>query len=337
MTILGNRIKSQREYLGLTREELAKKIGVSYSAIAMYERGEREPNSTIIIKMCEVFNCSMDYLMGLSLYKYPQKALQKRLRRLRVNEEELKFLKDLFVDKAPIDISNYIQNLSDKRKIEIIDSVLQIALEVDIIDTEQNNSELNEKIKNNIDNIKGLINNIDITKIIPVTSSDFEHSYISVISHISQDCHQRIGFHEKGCIQINPTFFNVSYPEDLFLLHVQDDSINIKVKKDDYAIITRQNYAENGDIIVFITNKYNNAILRKYIKVNNSLIALESQSDNQSYETLYIGNDTEIRILGKLIGYLGFTSQHQKDLFSTNIESVFKPLFNNLKNKKRKE
>lgn len=69
MSIFSDRIKKERENLGLTREELANKIGVSYSAIAMYEQGNREPNNTLTIKLCEIFNCSMDYLMGQSLFK----------------------------------------------------------------------------------------------------------------------------------------------------------------------------------------------------------------------------------------------------------------------------
>ena len=69
MSILGDRIKKERENLNLTRDDLAKMIGVSYSAISMYEQGKREPNNELAIKMCELFNCSTDYLMGHSFYR----------------------------------------------------------------------------------------------------------------------------------------------------------------------------------------------------------------------------------------------------------------------------
>ena len=69
MSILGDRIKKERENLNLTRDDLAKMIGVSYSAISMYEQGKREPNNELIIKMCELFNCSTDYLIGRSFYR----------------------------------------------------------------------------------------------------------------------------------------------------------------------------------------------------------------------------------------------------------------------------
>ena len=58
--MVGNRIKILRDELGLKQDELAKKIGVSPSAIGMYERDLREPNDEIKLRMCELFNCSMD-------------------------------------------------------------------------------------------------------------------------------------------------------------------------------------------------------------------------------------------------------------------------------------
>lgn len=69
MNILGNRIKKERKTLGISREDLAKKLGVSYSAIAMYEQGNREPNNELLLKMCELFDCTIDYLMGKSNYR----------------------------------------------------------------------------------------------------------------------------------------------------------------------------------------------------------------------------------------------------------------------------
>lgn len=75
MSILGNRIKKERENLNLSREDLAKKIGVSYSAIAMYEQGHREPNNELLLKMSEIFDCSMDYLMGKNDFKTNKEAL----------------------------------------------------------------------------------------------------------------------------------------------------------------------------------------------------------------------------------------------------------------------
>lgn len=68
--ILSIRIKKLRTDLGLTQEELALKLGLKgKSSIANYESGKISPSDEIKIKLCEVFDCSMDYLMGVSEYK----------------------------------------------------------------------------------------------------------------------------------------------------------------------------------------------------------------------------------------------------------------------------
>lgn len=65
--ILGKRIESERIRLGLNQIELAKKLNLSSSAsISQYESGDRVPSDDIKLKMCELFNCSLDYLMGKS-------------------------------------------------------------------------------------------------------------------------------------------------------------------------------------------------------------------------------------------------------------------------------
>lgn len=70
--MIGNRVKLLREELDLKQDELAKKIGVSPSAIGMYERDLREANDDIKLKMCDLFNCSMDYLTGNSDIRNPE-------------------------------------------------------------------------------------------------------------------------------------------------------------------------------------------------------------------------------------------------------------------------
>lgn len=71
--MLGNRIKLLREELGLKQEELAKKLSVSPSAIGMYERDLREPNNELTLKIADFFNVSLDYLLGKSDIRNPEK------------------------------------------------------------------------------------------------------------------------------------------------------------------------------------------------------------------------------------------------------------------------
>ena len=69
--MLGNRIKTLREELGLKQEELANKISVSPSAIGMYETNKREPNNELILKLAQFFNVTTDYLLGKSDIRNP--------------------------------------------------------------------------------------------------------------------------------------------------------------------------------------------------------------------------------------------------------------------------
>lgn len=69
----GARIKQLREERRLTQTELADKLKISNSAIAMYETDKREPSDDIKLKMCELFNCSLDYLVGRTDIRSPEK------------------------------------------------------------------------------------------------------------------------------------------------------------------------------------------------------------------------------------------------------------------------
>lgn len=61
---IGNRIKHLRESNGYTQKKLATKLGLKgETAIANYEAGYSIPKDEVKLKMCEIFNCTLDYLM----------------------------------------------------------------------------------------------------------------------------------------------------------------------------------------------------------------------------------------------------------------------------------
>ncbi len=59
-----NTIRKHRERTGITREQLATLIGKSYSSILSYEQGTRDPGSQVWKKLSDVFDVSLDELMG---------------------------------------------------------------------------------------------------------------------------------------------------------------------------------------------------------------------------------------------------------------------------------
>jgi Predicted transcriptional regulators len=57
---VGSKIKDYRKSLGLSQEELAKKIGVGKTTISNYEVGIRSPKKPQMIKLSEVFGITID-------------------------------------------------------------------------------------------------------------------------------------------------------------------------------------------------------------------------------------------------------------------------------------
>lgn len=62
--MLGERIKELRKKHKMSRKELGERLGVSVSAIGMYEQGNREPDSAKLEMLCEIFGVTLDYLIG---------------------------------------------------------------------------------------------------------------------------------------------------------------------------------------------------------------------------------------------------------------------------------
>ncbi len=63
---LAMRIKELRLEKRLTQKELGKILGVTQAVAGKYELGQLEPNLQNLAKMAELFECSVDYLIGRS-------------------------------------------------------------------------------------------------------------------------------------------------------------------------------------------------------------------------------------------------------------------------------
>ncbi len=61
---IGSKIKQMRKRAQMTQAQLAEKLGISPSAVGMYEQDRREPDSRILGKLCEIFGISGDYFIG---------------------------------------------------------------------------------------------------------------------------------------------------------------------------------------------------------------------------------------------------------------------------------
>lgn len=82
-------MKECREAKGWSQAALAKQMGVHHSLIGKYERGEVKPNIDIFLKMAQVLDTTVGYLLGESEDKNVLKdpAMLKRLNDLSVLSE----------------------------------------------------------------------------------------------------------------------------------------------------------------------------------------------------------------------------------------------------------
>ena len=60
------RIRDLREDADLTQQQVASVLGTSQTMYARYERGANELPIHHLLKLCELYNVSADYILGLS-------------------------------------------------------------------------------------------------------------------------------------------------------------------------------------------------------------------------------------------------------------------------------
>lgn len=60
------RLKDLRKQAGLTQVEVAEKLGISQPAYASWERGAKKPTQENLVKIAQILNVSVDYLVGNS-------------------------------------------------------------------------------------------------------------------------------------------------------------------------------------------------------------------------------------------------------------------------------
>ena len=60
---IGQRVRRKRRELGLTQERLAEQVSLSTSFIGFIERGEKVPSLDTMVKLADVLDMTLDYLV----------------------------------------------------------------------------------------------------------------------------------------------------------------------------------------------------------------------------------------------------------------------------------
>ena len=66
MANLSDRIKELRLSADMMQEEFGKKFGIMKATVSLYESGKSTPNDELKKQICDYFNISVDYLLGVS-------------------------------------------------------------------------------------------------------------------------------------------------------------------------------------------------------------------------------------------------------------------------------
>lgn len=68
MTIFQENLKEMRKLCGFTQKEVAEKLNISQPSYIRYENGTAEPTLENLVKLAELFDVSVDYLLGRKEY-----------------------------------------------------------------------------------------------------------------------------------------------------------------------------------------------------------------------------------------------------------------------------
>lgn len=67
-----NRLKELRASKGMRQADLSKLLNVQPTTISNYELGVREMDAPTILRLCDIFGCTADYLLGRSPVASPE-------------------------------------------------------------------------------------------------------------------------------------------------------------------------------------------------------------------------------------------------------------------------
>ena len=67
-----NRIKDLRLSAHMKQRDLAELLKCTPVSVSRYETGERDPDIETILRLCDIFGCTADYLLGRSTRPDPE-------------------------------------------------------------------------------------------------------------------------------------------------------------------------------------------------------------------------------------------------------------------------
>lgn len=64
MQVFQTRLIEQRKLERLTQQQMAEKLGITQPSYIRYENGSSQPSLETLVKIADIFDVSIDYLLG---------------------------------------------------------------------------------------------------------------------------------------------------------------------------------------------------------------------------------------------------------------------------------
>lgn len=318
-SIINIKIKQHRKLLGLTQEELSKKLKSSLGLVKMYESGIRKPSKNMKEKLCNVYNISLNELEGLNDKEELKREISSKIANIKVEETEQHIIKEqcmmyfyTIVDNKEKDniklanISRVIINTTEqfaKNKYLNIDSKEQIKQDFINLDINEdsfvsakqvNNILFNDDkyvdfVKNNIDFIRNVINELQFNAVT-------EKYLIPLVYQVSVKLENNIN-NAKDFIELPNSLKDKEY----IALYITGEIANLKYELGNIAIIELNGEYQNKDDVLVINNGINQ--IRRFYKNKTgiTLQPLNTSYDIESYTNTEM-KANNIQIIGKIIG-----------------------------------
>jgi transcriptional regulator with XRE-family HTH domain len=87
--MIGKRLKLLREEMGLKQIDIAEMLGVSRTTYTQYETEKSEPDLATVAKLAEIYNTSVDFILGKTDIRTPIETLAAHHEGEEWTEEEL--------------------------------------------------------------------------------------------------------------------------------------------------------------------------------------------------------------------------------------------------------
>lgn len=295
----GERIEQKRKELGLTLEELGKRINVSSSGMSKYEKNKVSISADKLLEIANVLGVSVDYLLGNTNIANATKRIEELCINNKVSELEYNLIFDSLINDKIINLN--LLNSENPKIRKLYSEILNLYSDYFMTDSNSKFSTIDNRFIGILKDLdKNKILNTAISNILPITESIVQ---VPVIGKISAGMPILAVENIIDCAFAPASKIKEGY--DYFYLVVQGDSMNRKFDDGDLILVQKQDYIDEKEIGVFLIDSQE-ATVKQFREQKGNIMILDPMSTNPVHiAQMYDIKQTPVLIIGKVISYQG--------------------------------